>query len=163
MAVRCSAALDIQLSVLLWGKAPADSVAGANWRQSMRRALGWLTATIISVRSPVHKLDLYLLPPWHGAPYHSTARSCAFFDPTLRTITGLGKPVQNAMMRDANTIVVLQGALAACQGGMTVAFGCFGGRHRLVAMAEPLAEKLGRFGKPVEIIHRELELTRITT
>jgi len=40
---------------------------------------------------------------------------------------------------------------------LTVAFGCTGGQHRSVAMAETLARVLAKEGWPVSIRHRELE------
>ena len=40
---------------------------------------------------------------------------------------------------------------------LTVAFGCTGGQHRSVAMAETLARALAKEGWPVSIRHRELE------
>lgn len=42
---------------------------------------------------------------------------------------------------------------------LTVAFGCTGGRHRSVAMAETLVRGLAEEGWPVSIRHRELERT----
>jgi len=39
---------------------------------------------------------------------------------------------------------------------LTIAFGCTGGRHRSVALAERLAAWLAGLGRPVELLHREL-------
>jgi len=40
---------------------------------------------------------------------------------------------------------------------LTVAIGCTGGRHRSVALAGELAERLGRRGIPVRVWHRDVE------
>jgi UPF0042 nucleotide-binding protein len=40
---------------------------------------------------------------------------------------------------------------------LTVAIGCTGGRHRSVALAAELAERLGRQGVPVRVWHRDVE------
>ncbi|HET7410624.1 MAG TPA: RNase adapter RapZ, partial [Paracoccaceae bacterium] len=39
----------------------------------------------------------------------------------------------------------------------TIAFGCTGGRHRSISVAEDLARHLAGRGWPVSIRHRELE------
>ncbi len=39
----------------------------------------------------------------------------------------------------------------------TIAFGCTGGRHRSVSVAEALARHLAERGWPVSVRHRELE------
>ncbi len=39
---------------------------------------------------------------------------------------------------------------------LTIGFGCTGGRHRSVAMAEKLAERIGREGYKVKVIHRDI-------
>ena|SRR5690606_25554012 len=77
-------------------------------------------------------------------------------DPRLRAMTGLDQPVRDAVMRDANASLLLKDALSVHGDGKTIAFGCFGGRHRSVAMAVAMADKLRSIGKDVEVIHREL-------
>jgi UPF0042 nucleotide-binding protein len=37
-----------------------------------------------------------------------------------------------------------------------LAVGCTGGKHRSVAMSEQLAERLGRDGVEVQVVHRDL-------
>jgi UPF0042 nucleotide-binding protein len=39
---------------------------------------------------------------------------------------------------------------------LTIAFGCTGGRHRSVAMAEKMAERIGREGYKVKVNHRDV-------
>jgi UPF0042 nucleotide-binding protein len=39
---------------------------------------------------------------------------------------------------------------------MTVAIGCTGGKHRSVAMAEEIAERLGKLGYEAKATHRDL-------
>jgi UPF0042 nucleotide-binding protein len=40
---------------------------------------------------------------------------------------------------------------------LTIAFGCTGGRHRSVMMAEEMARYLQRHSYPVRISHRDIE------
>ena len=40
---------------------------------------------------------------------------------------------------------------------LTIAFGCTGGRHRSVMMAEEMSRYLQRHGYPVRISHRDIE------
>ncbi len=42
--------------------------------------------------------------------------------------------------------------------GLTICIGCTGGRHRSVAVAEALAQKLSSLGHNVECIHRDVEM-----
>jgi UPF0042 nucleotide-binding protein len=63
----------------------------------------------------------------------------------LRPMTGKDKDVQDFVKKDA--LLDRTGS---------VAFGCLGGRHRSVAMAELVAEGMRRSGAEVQVIHREL-------
>lgn len=77
-------------------------------------------------------------------------------DPRLRDFNGKDIAVQAYVMQDGNAPLMLGDALEAAQEGMTIAFGCYGGKHRSVAMAEKLAKELRKAGHEVEVFHREL-------
>ncbi len=40
---------------------------------------------------------------------------------------------------------------------LTIAMGCTGGRHRSVALAHALAERLGEHGLTVSVFHRDID------
>ena len=40
---------------------------------------------------------------------------------------------------------------------LTIAMGCTGGRHRSVALAEALADRLGGPGQAVSVFHRDVD------
>ena len=98
---------------------------------------------------------------------------CRFLDnphwePSLRDRDGLDRDVQAYVARDTrfadfraqvgNLARLLLPAYA--EGGkayLSIAFGCTGGQHRSVTMAETLAADLAKDGWPVSIRHRELE------
>ncbi len=84
-------------------------------------------------------------------------------DPALRTMTGLDEQVAEHVraMSGARSIISGAAVLASVQhqlGGrdVTVAFGCVGGRHRSVALAEDLAASLRRRRIPVQVEHRDV-------
>jgi UPF0042 nucleotide-binding protein len=85
----------------------------------------------------------------------------------LRPLTGLDGPVQGycaadpgwaAMMDSTQSLLValIPRYWAAGKTYLTVAFGCTGGRHRSVAAAAEMAERLERAGFPANIRHRDL-------
>jgi len=76
--------------------------------------------------------------------------------PRLRELTGKHPAVQEYVLADSNALLILKDALESAEDGMTIAFGCYGGRHRSVTMAEKLAEELKRAGSEVELVHRDL-------
>lgn len=87
------------------------------------------------------------------------------FVPDLRPQTGLDPPVRDFVMQSAEALELL-GDLTALLGKLlpryaaegksylTIAIGCTGGRHRSVAMAEALGEKLNN--GPVVVSHRDI-------
>ncbi len=40
---------------------------------------------------------------------------------------------------------------------LTIAMGCTGGRHRSVALAQALAERLSEHGQTVSVFHRDID------
>jgi UPF0042 nucleotide-binding protein len=76
----------------------------------------------------------------------------------LRDRTGLDRDVQIYVQEDPKFQGKLNAATAALKDGDVIAFGCFGGRHRSVAMCEILARRLAFHGEQVEICHRDLRV-----
>jgi UPF0042 nucleotide-binding protein len=90
-----------------------------------------------------------------------------FFEETLRPLTGRDAPVRewlrarpewSATRERIRELLDTVLPLHEAEGRpvLTVAFGCTGGQHRSVAMAEEVAEDLGRSGRTVTLNHREL-------
>lgn len=82
-------------------------------------------------------------------------------DPKLKRLTGRDKPVRDFVSEDSKTFHLVERVLSVAQDGETIAFGCFGGRHRSVALAEMVGEALKARGHEVEIHHRELREKRV--
>ena len=74
----------------------------------------------------------------------------------LRGPTGLDPRVQAYIENDPNTLKVMGLARLALREGVTLAFGCFGGRHRSVAVVEMLADALRKEGWQIETRHTQL-------
>lgn len=81
-------------------------------------------------------------------------------DPKLRNLSGLDDKVRKFVASDYRLPNMLKHILSKVQDGETVAFGCFGGRHRSVAMVEMVGEALKERGLEVEVHHRELRERR---
>jgi len=88
--------------------------------------------------------------------------------PQLRPLTGLDPAVRDYVLASegAATFVddyaallgnVLSHYRAHDKHSVTIAVGCTGGRHRSVAIAEALAERLRANGMPVRVTHRDRE------
>jgi UPF0042 nucleotide-binding protein len=85
----------------------------------------------------------------------------------LRPMSGLDEPVRDYVRRQPRSTEFLDryesllefltdGFLSEDKSFLTVAMGCTGGRHRSVAMAEALGERLRKHGVKTQVIHRDL-------
>ena len=90
-----------------------------------------------------------------------------YWEPELRTHNGQDKEVQDYVMKDARyqgffdrvldlTLMLLPAYREEGKSHFSIAFGCTGGQHRSVTLAETLAKALAREGQQVSIRHREL-------
>ncbi len=82
-------------------------------------------------------------------------------DPTLRKLTGLNESVQQYVEQCLRAKAILKALYKRAlnpilKSDTNIAFGCHGGKHRSVAMAELLAKSLKEAGLEVNIIHRDL-------
>lgn len=85
----------------------------------------------------------------------------------LRPLSGLDEPVRDYVLQQPRSgeflekyeeliALLADGYLREDQHFLTVALGCTGGRHRSVAMAEALGERLRAHGMQVLVVHRDL-------
>ncbi len=81
--------------------------------------------------------------------------------PTLKALTGRDRAVQEFVKNDKWFGSMQDAATMAVKDDDMLAFGCYGGRHRSVAMAELTAGELRKMGHKVEVIHSELGNVRI--
>ncbi len=90
-----------------------------------------------------------------------------FWEPALRSLTGRDQAVVAHVKSDPRfaefetrvrelCLFLLPGYRDEGKSHLAIAFGCTGGQHRSVAMAETLAEALAQEGWRVSIRHREL-------
>ncbi|QFQ89352.1 RNase adapter RapZ [Paracoccus kondratievae] len=88
--------------------------------------------------------------------------------PELRPLDGRDAPVQDYVMADPRfdeffrrvrdlALFTLPAHLEEGKAHLAIGFGCTGGRHRSVTMAEKMADALAKAGWQVSIRHRELE------
>ncbi len=91
-----------------------------------------------------------------------------YFVPDLKPLSGLDKEVRSFVIESdegsrfvRDVVSFLEFVFPYCEregrGYIVVAFGCTGGRHRSVAVAEEVAERFRRSGKRVLVSHRDLE------
>jgi UPF0042 nucleotide-binding protein len=89
------------------------------------------------------------------------------WDPTLRPMSGLDEPVRQEVLTRPEAVGFLdryEALLASLTGNfvsegkrfLTIALGCTGGRHRSVAMAQALSERLDAYDVETMVVHRDL-------
>jgi RNase adapter protein RapZ len=89
------------------------------------------------------------------------------WDELLRPMSGLDQPVRDFVLSDSEAKVFLAKLvdllativpLYANEGKsyLTIAIGCTGGRHRSVAIATEIAERMSASGQPVRVGHRDI-------
>jgi len=86
-------------------------------------------------------------------PYHSK---------NLKPLTGRDAAVQDYVMCDPAYATFIDRVIREAQYGGHVAFGCMGGRHRSVAMAELMRKELRKCGFEVEIVHTALACVQLS-
>jgi UPF0042 nucleotide-binding protein len=79
--------------------------------------------------------------------------------PSLRELDGRTDEVQQYVRTDPKFKSIFDAALAHRHPFAVLAFGCYGGRHRSVAMAELVAKELRKGGIEVEVKHLALGVT----
>ncbi|MGA6163517.1 RapZ C-terminal domain-containing protein [Amycolatopsis magusensis] len=94
-------------------------------------------------------------------------------DPAMRELTGLYPQVHQHVLDTPGTFDVLAGVLETTRvlhrlhdlrsRKVTVAFGCAGGRHRSVVLANELAKALNREGIATEVAHRDISRPVVRT
>ncbi len=92
-----------------------------------------------------------------------------YYDPELRSLTGLDEPVRDFVMLREETIefckrwqdlldVVMPGYVSEGKQQLAIAIGCTGGQHRSVVLAESTGDYLKSKGYRVSVAHRDLKL-----
>ena len=92
-----------------------------------------------------------------------------FYDPEMRTMTGLDKKVRDYVLYNSDTEAflkrwkalldcVMPGYVAEGKQQLAIAVGCTGGQHRSVVLAEETGDYLRTSGYRVSVAHRDLSL-----
>lgn len=92
-----------------------------------------------------------------------------YYDPALRSLTGLDAPVRDFVMYRDETVeflkrwrelldVVMPGYVKEGKQQLAIAVGCTGGQHRSVTLAESTGDYLKTRGYRVSVTHRDLPL-----
>ena len=92
-----------------------------------------------------------------------------YYDPRMRTMTGLDDEVRNFVLHKKETEVflkrwcalldcVMPGYVAEGKQHLAIAVGCTGGQHRSVVLAEATGDYLRSSGYRVSVAHRDLAL-----
>jgi UPF0042 nucleotide-binding protein len=110
----------------------------------------------------------------HGVPMDAdVVFDCRFlpnphWQDDLRPLSGLDAPVREYVLAQPDTTalldrldslweLVLPGYEAEGKSYLTIAFGCTGGRHRSVVVAEEVARRLSETGTEPTVFHRDVE------
>jgi UPF0042 nucleotide-binding protein len=110
----------------------------------------------------------------YGIPYDADfTLDCRFipnphWNPLLQPMSGREKPVSDAVLNIHSTEEFIQHFIALFESAasgflnegkryLTIAFGCTGGRHRSVAVAEEVSRRLKKLGVEVHLQHRDVE------
>jgi len=110
----------------------------------------------------------------YGIPYDADfTLDCRFipnphWNPSLQPMSGREQPVSEAVLKYPATQDFIEnfimlfdsvsaGFLTEGKRYLTVAFGCTGGRHRSVAVAEEVARRLERRGVDIHLEHRDVD------
>ena len=91
-----------------------------------------------------------------------------FWIEELRPFSGLDEPVREYVLGKSDSQefldrvddllrAILPAFVREGKSYLTIAMGCTGGRHRSVALAEALAERLGASGHPTSVFHRDVD------
>ncbi len=91
-----------------------------------------------------------------------------FWVEELRPFSGLDEPVRDFVLGQPESQAFLEKVddlltsihpafIREGKSYLTIAMGCTGGRHRSVALAHALADRLGAHGQPVSVFHRDID------
>lgn len=163
--------IEIERSLLETMKADCDLVidtSDLNTNQLKTKLLGLFDDTPEHMRITVESFGFK-----HGLPMDADIVMDVRFlpnphwDESLRPLTGLDREVRDFVLRRPESedfVVKLVDLLAtivplyAAEGKsyLTIAIGCTGGRHRSVAIASEVADRMKASGRPVRVGHRDI-------
>lgn len=97
----------------------------------------------------------------HGTPDDIDVIDCRDLpnphsEPKMKPLDGRDLLVRDYVVSSTNATDKLRQAMVIVCKKQAVAFGCHGGRHRSVALAEELRDDLRKLGFATELHHREL-------
>lgn len=81
--------------------------------------------------------------------------------PELRNLNGLDEAVTDWLLNRPVYVNFLKTVIPCLQDNKKYAFGCLGGRHRSVAVAEALGYHLSKEGHIVRVVHHEIKADHI--